>query len=429
MAERKNSNNIYKNKTIENIDNIDDDTNESNFNSTSNSGAELDENINESYLIENWDELEIPSDLLRGIYAYGFEKPSPIQRKAIKPILMKKDLIAQAQSGTGKTGAFTIGTLSLINTGEPTTQAMLLAPTRELASQIASVMEGIGCMMKGLKVQILVGGTSIDDDISVLKSNTPHIIVGCPGRVFDMIRRNHVNSKHIKIIILDEADEMLSSGFKEQVYNIFQYLNKDIQVGLFSATLPSHIHEITNKFMRDPVQICVKAESLTLEGISQYYVAVEDDMQKYDTLKDLFTFISLSQCIIYCNSVKRVQDLYEAMKEDGFPVCCIHRNMDKEPRKQAFVDFRTGKYRVLISSNITARGIDVQQVSVVINFDIPKDVHTYLHRIGRGGRWGRKGSGINFITRRDLVKIKEIEQYYGTQIEELPASVNAALNK
>ena len=226
MAERKNSNNIYKNKTIENIDNIDDDTNESNFNSTSNSGAELDENINESYLIENWDELEIPSDLLRGIYAYGFEKPSPIQRKAIKPILMKKDLIAQAQSGTGKTGAFTIGTLSLINTGEPTTQAMLLAPTRELASQIASVMEGIGCMMKGLKVQILVGGTSIDDDISVLKSNTPHIIVGCPGRVFDMIRRNHVNSKHIKIIILDEADEMLSSGFKEQVYNIFQYTGK-----------------------------------------------------------------------------------------------------------------------------------------------------------------------------------------------------------
>lgn len=252
---------------------------------------------------------------------------------------MKKDLIAQAQSGTGKTGAFTIGTLSLINTGEPTTQAMLLAPTRELASQIASVMEGIGCMMKGLKVQILVGGTSIDDDISVLKSNTPHIIVGCPGRVFDMMRRNHINSKHVKIIILDEADEMLSSGFKEQVYNIFQYLNKDIQVGLFSATLPSHIHEITNKFMRDPVQICVKAESLTLEGISQYYVAVEDDMQKYDTLKDLFTFISLSQCIIYCNSVKRVQDLYEAMKEDGFPVCCIHRNMDKEPRKTSICGF------------------------------------------------------------------------------------------
>ena len=399
------------------------------FNNLPKESADTEENIDASYIIDNWDDLEIPEDLLRGIYAHGFEKPSPIQRKAIKPILMKKDLIAQAQSGTGKTGTFSIGTLSQINTAENTTQALILSPTRELAIQIASVMEGIGCMMKNLKVQILVGGTSIDEDANALKNNTPQVIVGCPGRVYDMMRRNHIMPKHIKLIIMDEADEMLSAGFKEQVYNIFQYLGKDIQVGLFSATLPPHISEITSKFMRDPVKISVKAEALTLEGISQYYVAVEDDAQKYETLKDLFKFISLSQCIIYCNSVKRVQDLYEAMKEDGFPVCCIHRNMDKEPRKQAFAEFRTGKYRVLISSNVTARGIDVQQVSVVINFDIPKDTHTYLHRIGRSGRWGRKGTGINFITRRDLSKIKEIEQYYNCQISELPASINAALEK
>ena len=440
MSEQNNNQPINNTNIINNETNINNtntkDENDFDFNEPTGSSVPMDgdsgeniENIEEQYIIESWDELEVNEQLLRGIYAYGFEKPSPIQRKAIKPILFGKDLIAQAQSGTGKTGTFSIGTLSKINTAENTTQALILSPTRELAIQISTVMEGIGCMMKGLRVQVLVGGTSIDDDASALKNKTPHVIVGCPGRVYDMMRRNHVASKNIGLIVMDEADEMLSSGFKEQVYNIFQYLSKDVQVCLFSATLPPHIHEITSKFMRDPVKICVKAEALTLEGISQYYVAVEDDMQKYATLKDLFQFISLSQCIIYCNSVKRVQDLYEAMKEDGFPVCCIHRNMDKEPRKVAFQEFTKGKFRVLISSNITARGIDVQQVSVVINFDIPKDTHTYLHRIGRSGRWGRKGTGINFITRRDLAKIKEIEQYYSCQINELPASINTVLEK
>jgi translation initiation factor 4A len=173
--------------------------------------------------------------------------------------------------------------------------------------------------------------------------------------------------------------------------------------------------------MRDPVKICVKAESLTLEGIKQYFIAVEDDRQKYLTLKDLYQYISVSQCIIYANSVKRVTDLYDAMLEDNFPVCCLHSHMDRSERDRAFKEFRTGSARVLISTNMTSRGIDIQQVSVVINFDLPKDIHNYLHRIGRSGRWGRKGTGINFITRRDIGKMKEIETYYGTQIEELPS--------
>jgi superfamily II DNA/RNA helicase len=251
----------------------------------------------------------------------------------------------------------------------------------------------------------------------------PHIICGCPGRVCDMLRRNKITNKNIKLIILDEADEMLSSGFKEQVYNIFQYLNGDVQVALFSATLPNQIFPIIKKIMRNPVKICVKAEQLTLEGISQYYIAIDDDREKYATLKDLFSYITLSQCIIYCNSVKRVADLYEAMCEDGFPVCCIHSNMDKAARDAAFTEFRNGKSRVLISSNVTARGIDIQQVSTVINFDIPKDIHTYLHRIGRSGRWGRKGVGINFLTRRDVGKLKEIETYYACEIKEMPANL------
>jgi len=380
------------------------------------------ETYDSSYEINNWEDLEIDTNLLRGIFAYGFEKPSPIQRKAIKPIIQKKDIIAQAQSGTGKTATFTIGALSHVNTNDDTTQVLCLSPTRELSVQTATVMRGIGSMMKNLRVQVLVGGSSIDEDIGNLKQNVPHVIAGCPGRVYDMMRRNHIISKNIKLVVLDEADEMLSSGFKEQVYNIFQHFNNNIQVALFSATLPDHIQGITSKFMRNPVKIQVRAEQLTLEGISQYFVAVEDDRQKYLTLKDLYSFMSVSQCIIYANSVKRVSALYDAMMEDGFPVCRIHSGMDKSDRDKAFADFRSGTYRVLISSNVTARGIDIQQVSVVINFDIPKDVHTYLHRIGRSGRWGRKGVGINMITRRDMSKLKEIEQYYSTQIKEMPAS-------
>ena len=372
-------------------------------------------------VFNSWDELELNPDLLRGIYANGFEKPSPIQSKAIYPILKGNDLIAQAQSGTGKTGSFTIGALSKVVISENSNQVLIMVPTHELAHQITTVIQTLSAMMLGLRIKTVVGGSSIDEDADDMRKNPPHIIVGCPGRVYDMIRRRNINANKLKLVVLDEADEMLSSGFKEQVYNIFKYLNTNIQIALFSATLPSNIFQITNKFMRNPVKICVKAESLTLEGIKQYFIAINDDREKYLTLKDLYQHISLSQCIIYSNSVKRVIDLYEAMKEDGFPVCCLHSNMEKHERENVFKEFRKGSSRVLISSNVTSRGIDIQQVGVVINFDLPKDIHNYLHRIGRSGRWGRKGTGINFITRRDIQKMKEIEQYYSTQIQELPS--------
>jgi translation initiation factor 4A len=381
-----------------------------------------DENNDDLQIINKWDELDIEPNILRGIYSFGFEDPSPIQRKAIMPIINKQDIIAQAQSGTGKTGAFCIGALAHVDLNSNTNQILIMSPTHELTKQIASVITGIGSMMDGLRIKVLIGGSSIDNDTESLKTLIPHIIVGCPGRVYDMIRRNYIQSKNIKLIILDEADEMLSASFKEQVYNIFRYLNNNVQVALFSATLPQHIQSITNKFMRNPVNISVTPEKLTLEGIKQYFIAVNDDRDKYENLKNLYSFITFSQCIIYCNSVKRVSDLYDAMSQDNFPVCAIHSNMDKAERDAAFTEFRTGKARVLISSNVTARGIDIQQVSIVINFDIPKDIHTYIHRIGRSGRWGRKGTGINMITRRDIQKMKEIEQYYNTQIDELPAN-------
>ena len=371
-----------------------------------------------------WDDLDIEPNILRGIFTKGFENPSPIQKKTIIPIKNRRDIIAQAQSGTGKTAAFTIGALSVLNLKENDTQVLILSPTRELTTQTSNVVKDIGCMMEGLKVQTLFGGCAIDDNCDFNKKNVPHIICGCPGRVFDMIRRDKISTKKMKLVILDEADEMLSAGFKEQVYNILQNFNNDIQVALFSATIPNEIYNITTKIMRNPVQISVKSEQLTLEGIFQYYVALEDDRQKYATLKDIFSYISVSQCIIYCNSVKRVSDLYEAMMEDEFPVCCIHSGMEKHDRESAFNDFRIGKSRVLISSNVTSRGIDIQQVSTVINFDIPKCIHNYLHRIGRSGRWGRKGVGINFVTRRDISKLKEIEAHYACEIKEMPSNLD-----
>jgi len=372
---------------------------------------------------ESWDELDINPLILRGIFAYGFEKPSPIQKQAIIPLMKGKDLIAQAQSGTGKTATFTIGELSNLKLSNPNTQVLVLSPTKELTMQTAKVFTDIGELMTGLKVQSLFGGSIIEEGNSFLYKNTPHVICGCPGRVWDMMRRDKISVNSIKILILDEADEMLSSGFKEQVKNIFQYLNKDVQVALFTATLPTSVLPIIDKIMRDPVTINVKRESLTLEGIQQFYVTVDSDKEKYATLKDLFSYFSVSQCIIFCNSVKRVNDLYEGMKQDNFPVTMIHSNMDKLVRNKFFDDFKSGKSRVLISTNVTARGIDIQQVSIVINFDLPKEVETYIHRIGRSGRWGRKGIGINFITRRDVQTLKEIERFYACQILELPADL------
>ena len=378
--------------------------------------------------INKWDEYDLKMELLRGIYSYGFENPSLIQKTAILPIIEKRDVIAQAPSGTGKTGAFTISCLERIDLTSNTTQALILAPTHELVKQITSVISGIGGMMEGLKVKTLIGGTSVSEDALELKTNVPHVIVGSVGRVNDMIRRKNIHTKDIKLFILDEADEMLSGGFIESIYQIFTTLNHELQVAIFSATMPQEIIDLTNKFMRNPIKITMEAEKLNLDGIAQHYIALESDQHKYETLKDLFGFLNINQTIVYVNSVNRVTDLYEAMIKDGNSVCCIHSNMKSHERHKSLEDFRKGVYRILISSNVTARGIDVQQVSVVINFDIPRCVHNYLHRIGRSGRWGRKGMAINFITKEDISSMKRIESHYKSNITELPSDFNNNFN-
>lgn len=370
-------------------------------------------------IINTWDDLNLKMDLLRGIYAYGFENPSDIQKKAIYPIINENDVIAQAQSGSGKTGTFSISALQRVDTTVNDTQILIIAPTRELALQIYTVIKNIGINMNDLRIKSLVGGSSVKNDLYHMRKEIPHIIVGCAGRIFDMIRRKRINVETVRLFILDEADEMLSGGFKDQIHEIFKYFNENVQVAIFSATLPIEVLQLTEKFMRTPVQIIVKKEELTLECIEQKYAALYSDQDKFEMLKNIFEIISINQCIIYCNSVRRVNELYEAMNNAGFSVCAIHSSMDKVDREAVFKTFRSGGSRVLISSDVTARGIDIQQVSTVINFDIPNNVHTYLHRIGRSGRWGRKGLAINFITKRDINQMKNIEKHYNINITEL----------
>ena len=370
--------------------------------------------------VESWDDFQFKTELLRGIYAYGFETPSEIQKKAILPLINGKDTIAQAQSGSGKTGTFAISTLQTIDAKSTVLQAIIIAPTHELVKQISGVIVNLGNFMEGLVVKTLIGGTSVQQDAQDILKTPPQIIVGTAGRIYDMVRRKNIDLSLVKMFVLDEADEMLSRGFKDQIYNIFQYFNEDIQVALFSATMPDEIIKLAHKFMRDPVKITMKKEELNLECIQQNYVEVQNDYFKYDMLKHIFAKISVNQCIIYCNNVKRVIDLCQAMSDEGFSVCAIHSSIDKEERDKIFKAFRGGQFRVLISSNITARGIDVQQVSTVINFDLPNCPHTYLHRIGRSGRWGRKGLAINFVTKRDVSTLKMIENHYKIKIDELP---------
>ena len=370
--------------------------------------------------ISTWEELDMKTELLRGVYANGFEKPSQIQKKAIRPIFDKKDVIAQAQSGTGKTACFAIGTLQIIDIAVNKVQAILLSPTRELAIQTKDVLDKLGNVFKDFRTRLIVGGNRVEDDVRAIRETTPHVLVGCPGRVYDMLYRRAINPYTIRILIMDEADEMLSSGFKDQIYDIFRFMPNEIQVGLFSATLPDEMKFITKKFMRNPIEIFVKPEKLTLDGIKQYNILVENDDQKYDTLKDLYESLNVSQSIIFCNTYKRVSTLYDALTQDGFPACQIHSNMDKLERTKNYQDFKNGVHRILISSDVTSRGIDVQQVGTVINFDVPSSPSTYLHRIGRSGRWGRRGVGITLVTQRDMISLKNIETFYSIKLNELP---------
>lgn len=372
-------------------------------------------------VFESFDDYELNENLLRGIYSYGFEKPSAIQQRGIKPILDGRDTIGQAQSGTGKTATFVIGCLERIDYGHKACQGLILAPTRELASQIQKVALALGDYLR-VRCHVCIGGTSVRDDIDKLREGQ-HLVVGTPGRVFDMINKRHLRVDDLITFVLDEADEMLSRGFKDQIYDIFKTLPHNVQVCLFSATMAPEILELTTKFMRDAVRILVKKDELTLEGIRQFYVAIEKEEWKLDTLCDLYETLTITQAIIYCNTRRKVDFLADQLSKRDFTISTMHAELDQKERDLVMREFRSGSSRVLISTDLLARGIDVQQVSLVINYDLPSNMENYLHRIGRSGRFGRKGVAINFVTNNDVRSMKDIERYYHTQIEEMPMDI------
>jgi len=376
---------------------------------------------NWTQVVTSFDNMNLRDDLLRGIYAYGFEKPSKIQQRGIMPILAGHDTIAQAQSGTGKTATFSISTLQSINLRLEQTQALILAPTRELAQQTQKVVRALGDFLQ-ITSHACVGGTLVRDDIRTLREGV-QIVVGTPGRVTDMINRSVLGMSTVKLFILDEADEMLSRGFKDQIYEIFQHLPTKVQVCLFSATMPDEILEISNRFMRDPVRILVKRDELTLEGIKQFYVAVEREEWKLDTLCDLYETLTITQAIIYCNTRRKVDWLKDMMSQRDFTVSSMHGEMQGAERELIMTEFRSGSSRVLITTDLLARGIDVQQVSLVINYDMPGNRENYIHRIGRSGRFGRKGVSINLVSNDDVRALREIEAFYNTTVDEMPMNV------
>ena len=368
-----------------------------------------------------FDELKIRENLLRGIYAYGFEKPSMIQHKSIPVLNSGKDVIAQAQSGTGKTGAFSIGSLNNIDEDQQDTQVIILSPTRELADQTHTVISELSSYTKITSSKV-VGGTRVSDCIQELRK-IPHVVVGTPGRILDMLSKDHIYTNKLKTIIIDEADEMLSQGFQDMIHNIFKKIPRESQVALFSATFPDELMEITENFMNSPERILVKKEQLTLEGISQYYINVKHHQWKYDVLTDIYNTINIAQCIIYINSKNRLNQIYQALINDNFPVGMIHGNLMTSERESIMNQFRQGDIRILLSTDLLSRGIDVQQLSLVINYDLPIQKETYIHRIGRSGRYGRKGVAINFVTDRDLQELEELQKFYNTRIEEMPQNI------
>ena len=380
-------------------------------------------NNDESKNILNYsfEDLDINDKLLRGIYSYGFEKPSNIQYKSIPIMNQSKDIIAQSQSGTGKTGAFVIGILNNIDISLKKTQYIIITPTHELAKQILNVIESLSSYMDVTMAKV-IGKTNINDSILELKKD-PQIIVATPGRLLDMINKRHIFTDSIKSLVLDEADEILSSGFMDSIYNIIKAVPKTAQICLYSATMPKEILDLTNYFMDDPAMLLVNKDELTLEGIKQFYIDLKQYNWKFDVLYDIYETINITQSIIYVNSKTVLNNLYDRLSRDEFPVSYIHGDMVTKEREENLNNFKSGNTRILLSTDLLSRGIDIQQLSLVINFDLPKNKETYIHRIGRSGRYGRKGTAINFVTSEDISHMKEIELFYNTQIMEMPQNL------
>eukprot|EP00177_Eucheuma_denticulatum_P000513 GFKZ01000918.1.p1 GENE.GFKZ01000918.1~~GFKZ01000918.1.p1 ORF type:complete len:432 (-),score=47.67 GFKZ01000918.1:273-1568(-) len=370
-----------------------------------------------------FDSMKLKPELLRGIYSGGFSVPSPIQQRCIVPMICGKDVVAQAQSGTGKTVMIGVVALQVVSPSNSRTQVVVLSPTRELAVQTADTVARLGEFMP-VRVHACVGGRSVGKDIRKLEGGGIHVLSGTPGRVYDMIRRSVLELDRVRLLIVDEADQMLGHGFKEQLYDIYRYMPEDVQVALVSATLPREVVDMSRRFMSEPVMVLVKKEGLSLESLKQFYVDVEQEEWKFETLCDLYETLTITQAVIFCNSRAKVEWLAKRMQRNGFAVSSMHSGQSQKERDETLEAYRGGSSRVLIATDLWSRGIDVKQVSLVINYDMPPQHEAYLHRIGRSGRFGRTGVAITFVTSSEIRALGAIERSYSTRIPELPSNID-----
>lgn len=369
---------------------------------------------------ETFEAMGLDDNILHGIYSYGFEKPSPIQQLAIKPLTQGIDVVAQAQAGTGKTAAFTLGMLQRIDPLMAKTQALILVPTRVLADMHLVCIQALGEHRKVNAIRC-IGGTSQREDQRKVAAGA-HVVIGTPGRVKGLIEMGCLHTEKLRVLVMDEADELLregEDGFQEQVRDIIRTVPEDCQMGVFSATFSKGVLEVVDRFMKDPLKILVKPEEITMRHIKQFYVALHEQW-KLGTLMDLYDTISVTQSIIFVNSIAKLEFLRREMTDRDFAVACYHSELDMQERNEVIKDYKRGLSRVLIATDVLARGIDIETVSLVINYDIPFDKDKYIHRIGRSGRASKKGVAINFVTERDVRALREIEDYFQVRIEEMP---------
>lgn len=362
-------------------------------------------------------------ELLMGIYEKGFEKPSPIQEESIPIALTGSDILARAKNGTGKTAAYAIPALEKIDTNKNVIQGVILVPTRELALQTSQVCKELG---KHLKIQVMVttGGTSLKDDIMRLYQPV-HLLVGTPGRILDLTMKGVCILKDCNMLVMDEADKLLSPEFQPSIQELISFLPEDRQILMFSATFPVTVKDFKDRHLQKPFVINLMDE-LTLKGITQFYAFVEE-RQKVHCLNTLFSKLQINQSIIFCNSVSRVELLAKKITELGYSCFFIHAKMLQEHRNRVFHDFRNGACRNLVCTDLFTRGIDIQAVNVVVNFDFPKNSETYLHRVGRSGRFGHLGLAVNLITYEDRFNLYRIEQELGTEIKQIPPHIDQAI--
>ncbi|CAK7210372.1 DExD/H-box ATP-dependent RNA helicase dhh1 [Sporothrix bragantina] len=370
-----------------------------------------------------FEEFGIKRSLLMGIFEAGFEKPSPIQEESIPVALTGRDILARAKNGTGKTAAFVIPALEKINPKISKIQCLILVPTRELAMQTSQVCKTLGKHLN-INVMVTTGGTGLRDDIVRLQEAV-HIVVGTPGRILDLASKGVADLSECPMFIMDEADKLLSAEFTPVIEQLLQFHPKDRQVMLFSATFPLSVKDFSDKNMSAPYEINLMDE-LTLRGITQYYAFVEE-RQKVHCLNTLFSKLQINQSIIFCNSTNRVELLAKKITELGYSCFYSHAKMAQHARNRVFHDFRNGVCRNLVCSDLLTRGIDIQAVNVVINFDFPKNAETYLHRIGRSGRYGHLGLAINLINWEDRLNLYNIERDLGTEIQAIPATIDKSL--